>query len=696
MSVFNRPPRIQKSLPDKTIRISIPAPSGIPLKPVEGNLVITALPIVAIALVTILLIFGSSSVGLSYLLFMPLMLAAYFVSLLNTRIQRRKYEEDLAITKEKYNTILRETARLIQQYYNREKEIRYSAHPSPSDCYRIAKNRQSRLGERRITDPDFLNIRLGLGQQPVLFEIERPDSNATTDEFEEEYQFIDGLFAKYSSFQNAPIVARIPQKGSIGFAGKRSEVLDVVRAFVSQIVTHHWYTEVQVAAICKPSSFSDWKWLQDLPHMSDVLRWRNKDLFGEEHLQSLMVSLEEEIQRREQLVESKIKLYSGKSKMEASDTLFPRTIVIFDSLDIEYNHPGLTLLLNKGMDLGIYGVFISQHAYRIPGSCGAVVRIKYNTLLYQETGIDGIEYQCHQPDRVGYKQADALAQALASIQWADKVEKLLPAGSSVETIEVEDVDELPIQKWWTERSPDMDAESSIRPLVNEADLVVNLDNFKNWLETVASFMSAVLGESIAKTFLDLYDSNYVEALPKMKGYLLGLTAKLDKNPEISNDVDYSLIPKNQTEQSSSVFIVHGHDVSSKQTVARFVEKLGLNAIILHEQPERGRTIIEKLEHYSDVGFAIVLLSPDDLGATSGDRENLIERARQNVVFELGYFIARLGRDKVSVLCIGKVEIPSDYYGVIYIDMDDAGAWQLKLIQELKAAGLDVQSDSLFN
>ena len=138
-----------------------------------------------------------------------------------------------------------------------------------------------------------------------------------------------------------------------------------------------------------------------------------------------------------------------------------------------------------------------------------------------------------------------------------------------------------------------------------------------------------------------------------------------------------------------VFVVHGHDEGTKETVARFIGKLGLKAIILHEQPDAGRTIIEKFEHYSNVGFAVVLITPDDTGGPKGKPKAAKLRARQNVVFELGYFIGKLGRKRVRALCKGEVEIPSDYQGVLYILMDSAGAWREKLATEIKATGIDV-------
>jgi predicted nucleotide-binding protein len=141
--------------------------------------------------------------------------------------------------------------------------------------------------------------------------------------------------------------------------------------------------------------------------------------------------------------------------------------------------------------------------------------------------------------------------------------------------------------------------------------------------------------------------------------------------------------------SRNVFLVHGHDDAMKESVARFLEKLDLHPIILHEQPNKGRTVIEKFEAHSDVGFAVVLLTPDDVGGLASSPDKPSPRARQNVILELGYFIGRLGRAKVCALHKGGVEIPSDIHGVLYVPYDAGNGWRLKLASEIKAAGIAV-------
>jgi predicted nucleotide-binding protein len=140
------------------------------------------------------------------------------------------------------------------------------------------------------------------------------------------------------------------------------------------------------------------------------------------------------------------------------------------------------------------------------------------------------------------------------------------------------------------------------------------------------------------------------------------------------------------EKSNSIFIVHGHDDGPKQAVARFLERLGLKPLILHEQPSQGRTVIEKFEAYADVGFAVVILTPDDECISNG---KTIFRARQNVILELGFFAGKLGRPKVCALKKGNVELPSDYIGVVYTEFDPHDGWKQELAKELDAAKYNV-------
>lgn len=146
-------------------------------------------------------------------------------------------------------------------------------------------------------------------------------------------------------------------------------------------------------------------------------------------------------------------------------------------------------------------------------------------------------------------------------------------------------------------------------------------------------------------------------------------------------------------ENRRVFIVHGHDSGAKQEVARFIERIGLEAIILHEQASNGKTIIEKFEKNADVGYAIVLYTPCDQGRAN-EEEILKNRARQNVVFEHGYLIGKLGRERVCALVKGTIETPGDITGVVYIQMDNNGAWRSELIKEMKSVGYNIDANKI--
>lgn len=151
------------------------------------------------------------------------------------------------------------------------------------------------------------------------------------------------------------------------------------------------------------------------------------------------------------------------------------------------------------------------------------------------------------------------------------------------------------------------------------------------------------------------------------------------------------------ELSNKVFIVHGHDDALKTDVERFVQQIGLAPIVLHRQVDQGKTVIEKFEQHSDVGYALILLTPDELAYTVdqselSDEKRIKEyRARPNVIFEFGYFVGKLGRSRVCCIHKGKVAVPSDLNGLIYKKVQDSIEPQaFSIIRELKAAGYKIQ------
>lgn len=231
-------------------------------------------------------------------------------------------------------------------------------------------------------------------------------------------------------------------------------------------------------------------------------------------------------------------------------------------------------------------------------------------------------------------------------------------------------------------------------LVNETKMIIR-----------RLFSNAEYNRTLSKIgFYNIRGYDHQRTWSKARDQLLSLLQTMKKELEWfpvkeEVDVEREVINLNNGEQKK-VFIVHGHDESMKLEVARILEKLGLSPIILHEQEDRGMTVIEKFEQNAlDCHFAVVLLSPDDKGyAVKDDISAANFRARQNVVLELGYFAGRLGRANVLTLVkhdpTGNLEIPSDYAGVVYTPYDASGAWKLRLVKALKSVDYDVDANNM--
>lgn len=202
-------------------------------------------------------------------------------------------------------------------------------------------------------------------------------------------------------------------------------------------------------------------------------------------------------------------------------------------------------------------------------------------------------------------------------------------------------------------------------------LVSILNAYQIWINRTTDFSEIIISlESIGK-----YNINFED-----------LIQRFAFSPQ--------MVQKKQPLLCDKIFIVHGHEEIIREKVARFLELLELKPIILTEKSNEGLTIIEKVEKYSDeASYAIILFTPDDEGKKIGD-ENLHSRARQNVILEYGYFIGKLGRNRVCVLNGGVTDIPSDMGGLAYHDIDDAGGWKVNLATELYDAGFVIDMNKL--
>lgn len=248
----------------------------------------------------------------------------------------------------------------------------------------------------------------------------------------------------------------------------------------------------------------------------------------------------------------------------------------------------------------------------------------------------------------------------------------------------------------------------LKEIIDEIDVLIGKSitktspEFQAWHTKAERFLSKKYGvDSIelnrfsdSKFSSQWYFDNYEPIVKCKEGlmatkltfeeYLKEMQEETERTPEIQQSTTYD-----------KVFIVHGHDGELKEAVARIIEKQGIEAIILSEKVNQGRTIIEKFENYSNVAGAVCLFTADDVGNKKSEAENtepsFNPRARQNVVFETGFFMGQLGRDHVVILADKGVEMPSDLSGVVYTNTAN---WQFDLIKELNAMGYTVDANKL--
>jgi predicted nucleotide-binding protein len=187
------------------------------------------------------------------------------------------------------------------------------------------------------------------------------------------------------------------------------------------------------------------------------------------------------------------------------------------------------------------------------------------------------------------------------------------------------------------------------------------------------------------TFRQYLDEGKRRSIALLQQAIRGLEERATELDSVEEEATFEE-PASSGPPPRRVFVVHGHDGAPREAVARFLERMEFEAIILHERPNKGRPLITKLrEEAEGVGFAVVLMTPDDEGAEAGEKPQ--PRARQNVIFELGFFIGAIGPARVAAIVVGDVERPSDYDGVAYIPYE--ADWKTQLAKELREAGFEI-------
>lgn len=191
-----------------------------------------------------------------------------------------------------------------------------------------------------------------------------------------------------------------------------------------------------------------------------------------------------------------------------------------------------------------------------------------------------------------------------------------------------------------------------------------------------------------EAFRDLTDMGYL-AHEGGQHYRISLEGKNFIKDQISIEDAQPKTTDNIKYPQRKIFIIHGHDDHLKKEVQLLLSRAELDDIVLHEQPDKGRNVIDKLiEETESASYAIALLCPED------EIENGTKRARQNVILEVGYFLGKLGKSKVRLIKKGDVEIPSDLKGILYTEYDEKRNWKTNILKEIQAAGIDIDMNKI--
>lgn len=455
MAQFNRPPRLLSPLPNQIVKLP-----KIPATPSKSNAtgwLIMLLPFAAIILTVVIMLAVSGSGGSAsgYLLFIPIMVVSSLAGIIAAMQQRKDVNKKLVAAHLKLKNEIFVVEKTLADLNQEEKKKRSRKDPDIAECLKRVQEVDPRLGERRPADEDFLHIRVGTGSVPPTYQIQQDETDQETDEFKNEIKSLKEISDRFGTISDAPFLVRIPEIGSLAICGEKGNRRSLVYSILSQIRTHHWPDEVRISVVCSQETFPNWKWLEKAPNSSRLMEtWiRNaSEKDPRKVIAALMKDLELELQQREQTYEAKKLIKHDDDKVQHISAPLPRLVIVFDEVESVFNHPAVSLLLEKGKDLGVYGVFLTDHSSKVPGGCGAIMNIKDGRLLYKESGINTLECNA---DLTKKETVEVFAEALAAIPFPTGGASSQPPEqvTFLQLFNARRLEDIPVEEWWKSKSP---------------------------------------------------------------------------------------------------------------------------------------------------------------------------------------------------------------------------------------------------
>ncbi|MBX3049093.1 MAG: hypothetical protein KIT46_02180 [Anaerolineales bacterium] len=437
---FNRPPRVQKTIEKE--KVKIPSPENLPSKPTINWLTV-GLPIVGVGLAIVVMIWvsGGAGGGLSYVTFLPFILASVVASVFTYSSQVKQYEKSVAEASEFYSAELKDTRKELIRITQAQTEVLQYNNPDLAACFELAESSAYRLGERRPEDADFLSLRIGAGSLPSEIEFEGPTLTDRKNELIRMVKVGEQLKKDFSELTNVPVAVSLREVGNVGISGKRSECLEVAQAMLVQLATHHWPGECNFLVYCNSALKVDWRFAEILPHKSHLLPTPVNELRKE-----AMLQLEREILAREAVG----KKPPATKDAEAAKNSLPALIVFFDNVSSVYDYPAIVQILKKGAQFGIYGVFLTERFEDSPSDCGGVITVSSTGLKFEKTGPEGTAVLDVTTDSASSIDKLQFAKLLSGVNWKTVEDASVPPAqiSFFSMFGIRKPAELPLEKWW--------------------------------------------------------------------------------------------------------------------------------------------------------------------------------------------------------------------------------------------------------
>lgn len=553
--IFNRPPRIINQPVAVEVKISLPP--ALPSKP-KINWLLLLLPV----LVSGLLIVGmayllNSSSGTSYFMFLPLMFVGVIVSVVGYFQQKKEYQVVTEQKIKKFKLYLDKQETEIIEILKKNQEILLVNDPSPADCVRIATEEplNARLGERRPTDDDFLVVRIGLGEEQSLVKVVIPENiNDFDDLLSDAASQLNRLGGEYISIKNTPVTVPLMQFGSLGVFGPVSQAHNFIRGLLVSLTTHHWISEVNVVVFCRSGETSPWKWFFSIPHKPKFLPKAVIELEKDEIKNLSVLALEKEIRRREAFSQLSGSQNSSSTKQYLAN--LPVIVCILDRIQHTYDYAAFSLILEKGIRLGIYPIILQEDFNSLSGECEAVVEIQGNRgfIKAHDPAISPKEFIL---DEISISASEALAKALERVEWLVP-NNITDPPSHLNLCDFFDskICDLPLEKWWDEEPPYGFLKAPIGKFSPTADLIFDLTESGHGPHgIIAGTTGSGKSETLRTIILSLamlhnpYDLNF--ALIDFKGgaafqgldelpHVVGLITDIENNVDYASRVIQSL------------------------------------------------------------------------------------------------------------------------------------------------------------